>query len=109
MKMPFFNSTKKSSGEKPVQKLKRQGINPERDWKIIFVLFIFLNICLLGFHGFLFYRISEGGFFEIPEADSEITESIDMELLESTLKDFSEREAELLEKVSSPDPAPEAR
>jgi len=102
----FSKRLVKKAKHQPVKERDPRGIMPERNWRAIFIAFVLLNLLMLGFHGLLFFKLSQGGFFSTPEAEPSSTEIIDRELLQSTLDYFRGKESSLIESIASPDPVP---
>lgn len=102
-------SKKKNKKTKSVVRKSHTAINPKREWLIILSVFVCLNIVAVGFHAFLFYQISRGGFFTSPTVSPTTTSSVDRERLEESLDTFSEKERRLLRRVANPESAPSVR
>lgn len=99
MKILSFIKNKKPS----TATQKGTGVSPKRDWYIILVVFVCLNVAALGFHAFLFYRISRGGFFSVPEVAPSTASSVNEEKMDEVLDHFREKERRLLRKIANPD------
>lgn len=106
--MKIFSRQKNSSKNKEGQK-SRLWSSPEREWGIILAVFICLNIAALGFHAFLFYQISRGGFFTPPERAPVTTNSVDRDRLREVLNVFEEKEAQLIKKITTTEDIPRVR
>ncbi len=50
---------------KDVGKIKKLGpsFNPERDWKIIFVIAVLFFVAQVAFNGYIFWSVKEGNIF----------------------------------------------
>ncbi|PIT96843.1 hypothetical protein COT82_00955 [Candidatus Campbellbacteria bacterium CG10_big_fil_rev_8_21_14_0_10_35_52] len=76
------------------KKTKRYEYNissAERIWKIIFTIFILLNIAIAVFSGYLFFQINDGEIFKTGIDESFIINTIDRTILRDTLSLFEEK------------------
>ncbi len=71
---------------------RREGFNPQRDWKIIFSVFILLFIISIAFNGFLFLQLRDGKIFKSGVDIPEYEKLIDEERLDETLEYFDGRQ-----------------
>ena len=66
-------------------------IQPMRDWKILFVVFVMLNVAIIAFSAFLFLEINRGDIFLVePTAPSGI-DTVDRDELREALLSFEEK------------------
>lgn len=89
MKIPSFLKKKKGN-------LRRGGVNPDRDWKYSFSIFLVLLISILAIAGYYLWEIKQGTFFNGEESVLEQRSLLDTEKLSRVLNMFDER-AEMLD------------
>lgn len=109
MIMKLFSRKNTEVERKVPQRRNPLNIFPDRDWKIIFTIFVCLNLAALGFHAYLFFKINRGGFFTESEHTPIEANTVDESRLEKVLEVFSSKETELLKKIAEPENAPSVR
>ncbi|KKU70082.1 MAG: hypothetical protein UY17_C0022G0010 [Candidatus Beckwithbacteria bacterium GW2011_GWC2_47_9] len=74
------------------------GANRNRDWRVLVALFVVLNLLNVGWGLYGFWRVYSGQVFETKDAPAiESAETINAEVLESTLEMFNQRKLRLLD------------
>lgn len=83
-KLPFFGSGKK------------YGIYPDRDWRMLILCFLFVNLFLIGYLITLYYQQNIGeNYMYRDSADLLGNTSIDKKLLQEILNMYEERKARI--------------
>lgn len=65
--------------------------NNVKTWKIMFLIFIFINMCMIGFSWYLFLQINDNGIFNIKQDNTVSVETIDRELLNDINTSFKSK------------------
>ena len=107
---PLLHLKQKGASKKSRKKKNRDAllIRPRHDWAILFTLAVVLNVVVMGIHAFIFFRITQGSLFTGEEATIAEVRTVNRSALSEALKYFSEKEELLIERITTPSPAPPA-
>lgn len=91
----LFNKTHSQSDS--LAHKKKYDLSPERDWRIVLVFFIIVNLLIGSFGVYMFFTVRSGDFFNVSAPERQIGKTIDREVLMETISHYEARQQELEE------------
>lgn len=82
---------------------KIKEINPERDWGIVLVLFIFTSLFIIIFGFYVYGKVNSGSFFESSTVEDSFIETLDRDELKNTIKRY-ETKSNLFQEIKGQKP-----
>jgi hypothetical protein len=73
-------------------KIKKDSMNPTRDWVVLMMAVVIFGISFLSFNTFIFFKVSKGEIFTIKNNSEIPLGVIDRKRIDSVLEDFLKRE-----------------
>lgn len=106
----LFNIGRSKKTTAPTRSKDPFALYPERDWKILFFIAITINIAIIAFHAFIFYKVTQGNLFRLTDGDIALgVVTLDRNALTEKLEYFRKKEGELTSTIAVPPEAPAVR
>lgn len=93
MKFALFKNKNAVSKEMKESRLGQVGKSAMRDWEIMLVLFVIINLAIGGIAAYFFNKVSAGALFQSEEVYTEAPE-IDVALLKKIVERFETKKAD---------------
>lgn len=70
---------------------KKKNLDPNRDWKVMFVTFCLLTLIILGYGIFNYWKIEQGTFFNTGSENTHVKTSLDTDTLKNIRDSFDQK------------------
>ena len=74
---------------------KKYDLSPERDWRIVLVFFITVNLLIGIFGVYMFFEVRSGDFFRVSVEERQIGKTINREVMRETIDYYKTRKQRL--------------